>query len=223
MSFISIQKFLVPKNKIILGVDEVGRGSLIGPVITCCLSINLDNNHKYIESFQNLKLIINDSKKISKKNRELLYEWTSSQDYIKFTIGTALPSEIDEINIRNATNLAMNRAIIKHINTYKLNSGELNIDNCYIDGNYFNPDYNLGYPKKFKYETVIKGDSKNIAIALASIIAKVYRDNLMKELSNKIPYYKLNKNMGYGTKEHFALIRKYGIHSQHRLSFLKNL
>ena len=175
----------------IIGVDEVGRGPLAGPVISAAIVLNKE---KIPEG-------INDSKKLSKKKREVINEELISQH--SFAIGIASVEEIDKINILQASLLAMKRAVLN-----------LNIkpQTILVDGNKL-PDlqYNM-YP-------IIKGDSKSISIAAASIIAKVYRDKLMQDLSLQYPGYYWEKNSGYGTKQHLLALNNLGVTPIHRKSF----
>ena len=175
----------------IIGVDEVGRGPLAGPVISAAIVLNKE---KIPEG-------INDSKKLSKKKREVINEELISQH--KFAIGIASVEEIDKINILQASLLAMKRAVLN-----------LNIkpQTILVDGNKL-PDleYNM-YP-------IIKGDSKSISIAAASIIAKVDRDKLMQDLSLQYPGYYWEKNSGYGTKQHLLALNNLGVTPIHRKSF----
>ena len=175
----------------IIGVDEVGRGPLAGPVISAAIILNKE---KIPEG-------INDSKKLSKKKREFINEELISQH--SFAIGIASVEEIDKINILQASLLAMKRAVLN-----------LNIkpQTILVDGNKL-PDleYNM-YP-------IIKGDSKSISIAAASIIAKVYRDKLMQDLSLQYPGYYWEKNSGYGTKQHLLALNNLGVTPIHRKSF----
>lgn len=175
----------------IIGVDEVGRGPLAGPVISAAIILNKE---KIPEG-------INDSKKLSKKKREVINEELISQH--SFAIGIASVEEIDKINILQASLLAMKRAVLN-----------LNIkpQTILVDGNKL-PDleYNM-YP-------IIKGDNKSISIAAASIIAKVYRDKLMQDLSLQYPGYYWEKNSGYGTKQHLLALNNLGVTPIHRKSF----
>ena len=175
----------------IAGVDEVGRGTLAGPVVAAAVILD----------YKNLPSGIKDSKKISKKNRLII-----SKNILKTSItsiGFATSNEIDEINILQASLLAMKRAIDS------LNK-KPNI--VLIDGNHI-PDL------KIHSKSIIKGDDKSLCIAAASIIAKVYRDNLMTNYSKKYPGYLWEKNSGYGTKEHLEAIKNLGITPIHRISF----
>ena len=172
----------------IIGVDEVGRGPLAGPVISAAIILNKEM----------IPEGINDSKKLSKKKREVINEELISQH--SFAIGIASVEEIDKINILQASLLAMKRAVLN-----------LNIkpQTILVDGNKL-PDleYNM-YP-------IIKGDSKSISIAAASIIAKVYRDKLMQDLSLQYPGYYWEKNSGYGTKQHLLALDNLGVTPIHR-------
>ncbi len=176
----------------IAGVDEVGRGPLAGPVVAAAVIMNKNNIPRYI----------NDSKQLSKKIRyELCEEIKNNSTY---SIAKASVEEIDKINILQASLLAMKRAILglKKIPTTVL-----------IDGKFL-PKIN------FKMHSIIKGDSKSLSIAAASIIAKVHRDNIMKEFASKYPEYLWEKNSGYGTKEHLFAIKKHGITPIHRKTFM---
>jgi ribonuclease HII len=178
--------------KILAGVDEVGRGSLIGPVYAAAVILNKSINKK----------LLKDSKKLSKIKREVLF------DYIKknsiWAIGQASVKEIEKINILQASLLAMKRAIIKLNKKPSL---------VLIDGNKL-PDlknYNLKY--------IIKGDQKIPSISAASIIAKVSRDKFITKLSKQFGNYGWDTNSGYGTKEHLKAIKKFGISKYHRKTF----
>ncbi|MBU79635.1 MAG: ribonuclease HII [Flavobacteriales bacterium] len=173
------------------GVDEVGRGTLAGPVVAAAVILD----------FKNLPDDINDSKKVSKKNREIIS--TKILENSITSIGHATVEEIDDINILRASLLAMKRAVEGLSKKPKL---------VLIDGNHI-PDI------KIESKSIIKGDNKSLSIAAASIIAKVYRDNLMTEYSKKYPGYLWEKNSGYGTKEHLEAIKNLGITPIHRTSF----
>lgn len=183
-----------------IGVDEAGRGPLLGSVVACAVYINKIDD----DIFE----IVNDSKKLSEKKRELIYDKLISSDSIKYGIGVASEKEIDEINILNATFLAMNRAL-----------ENLNISDklVVVDGNKLIKQY------KGKQEYLVKGDSKNLSIALASIIAKVTRDKMMYEYDKIYKEYGIASHKGYGTKKHYEAIEKYGILPIHRKTFLKKI
>ena len=181
---------------IICGIDEAGRGPLIGPVYAAAVILPIDVD---IEG-------INDSKKLTEKKRELLFD-IICEKAIAYGIGFATAKEIDEINILQATYLAMSRAY----------------DNLGIVADWVLVDGNRMPPLPTKGETIVKGDAKSASIAAASILAKVSRDRVLNELDIQYPEYGFIKNKGYGTKVHYAAIKEHGILDEHRLSFLKNL
>ena len=188
------QKLIAFENNFslpIAGIDEVGRGPLAGPVIAA--AVILDR--------KNIPEGINDSKKIPKAKRILLAEKIKENSI--YTYGAASEIEIDEINILQASLLAMKRA-----------SDRLSVvpKTTLIDGN-FKPDI------KNNTISIIKGDSKSVSIAAASILAKVYRDEIMLKYSKQFPEYGFQTNSGYGTKEHLSALKNYGITPIHRKSF----
>ena len=186
-------------DSIEVGIDEVGKGCIFGPVFSSVVVLTLENNHL----LKNLG--VNDSKKLSAKKRNLLLPkiLELSQDW---GIGQSSAKEIDRYGIRHATELSMIRAI------YKL---RLTPTKIYIDGNL---PLNLWQGMQ---ESIIKGDSKLTSIAAASILAKVTRDSLMIRLEKKFKGYIIHKNKGYGTKDHFLSIQQLGLTNMHRKSFLK--
>ncbi len=181
--------------KVVCGIDEAGRGPLAGPVHAAAviLPIGLE-----IEG-------LNDSKKLSEKKREQLFD-VICEKAIDYSIGVATEKEIDEINILNATFLAMHRAV---------EGLKIRPDYALIDGNQ--------YPRIpfVTEETVVKGDAKSMSIAAASILAKVSRDRFMLDKTNEFPQYEFEKHKGYGTKLHYEKIREFGPSPIHRMSFLK--
>ncbi len=179
--------------KYIAGVDEVGRGPIAGPVVAAAVIFEKDF---YIEG-------INDSKKVSEKKREELYPQII-KNAKAYKITFCDNNEIDKINILQASLKAM----------------KISVENLELEPELVLIDGNKSFITKYKTETVIKGDSKSFSIAAASIIAKVARDNYMKELDGLHPEYLWGKNKGYPTKEHFAAVEKYGITLYHRKSFL---
>lgn len=184
---------LYKKNiKLIAGVDEVGRGPLAGPVV--CAAVILK------EDYENDK--INDSKKLTEKKREELYDVIMGE---ALSVGIGISSEdvIDEINILQATKKAMTEAI-KNLD---IKPEHVLIDAVKLE--------DLDIPQT----SIIKGDAKSISIAASSIIAKVTRDRMMVELDKKHPEYDFKNNKGYGTKKHIDAIRKYGIIKEHRKTF----
>ena len=184
---------------IIVGVDEVGRGPLAGPVTVAAVFLN----RKKITS--DLSNKIDDSKKLSQKTRTILCR--KIKEVADIGIGWASIKEIDEFNILEATMLAMQRAVMSL-------SQETTADPDYIliDGNKA-PKFN--FPSK----TIVRGDEKSISIAAASIVAKSERDAFMASLSTLYPGYGWEKNFGYGTQQHLAAIERHGITSHHRKSF----
>lgn len=182
--------------KIVCGVDEAGRGPLAGPVYAAAVILP--------EGLEDLG--INDSKKLSEKKRDELFD-IICEKAVAYGIASASEKEIDEINILNATFLAMKRAVEKM---------GIKPDLALIDGN---RKPNTGCEEI----TVVKGDAKSISIAAASILAKVSRDRYMTELGKKYPEYMFEKHKGYPTKLHYEMIEKYGILPDHRRSFLKKI
>jgi len=175
------------------GCDEVGRGCLAGPVVAAAVILPKDYQHD----------VLTDSKKLSKTKRNQI-QADIKRDAISWAIAEVSHTKIDEINILNASFLAMHRALDKL---------EVKAEYLLIDGNRFN-----AY-KKLEHKCIVKGDSKYLPIAAASILAKTYRDDLMESLAEKYPYYGWESNAGYPTKQHRAGIEKYGITPLHRKSF----
>jgi ribonuclease HII len=175
------------------GCDEAGRGCLAGPVVAAAVILPQTYQHK----------VLNDSKKLTAKQREYLKDEIKSVA-LAWGIGVVSHQEIDEINILNASFLAMHRAVEKLTVRPEL---------LLIDGNRFNP-----YPD-IKHVTIVKGDAKYYSIAAASVLAKTYRDELMSDLHEKFPEYGWITNAGYPTKSHRNAIRIFGPTPHHRMSF----
>ncbi|MBR3767602.1 MAG: ribonuclease HII [Clostridia bacterium] len=182
--------------KIVCGIDEAGRGPLAGPVFAAAVILPDDLDD----------LGINDSKKLSEKKRDALFD-IIKEKALAFSVASASEKEIDEINILNATFLAMKRAV---------EGLSVKPDIALVDGN---RKPNTGIEEM----TLVKGDSKSISIAAASILAKVSRDRYLLELHEKYPEYQFKKHKGYPTALHYEMIKEHGISPVHRLSFLKNL
>ncbi len=182
----------------ILYIDEVGRGSLAGPVVTAGVLIVGERllQNKYF-----------DSKKISPKKRELLYKLAQKED-VCIKIGSSSAKEIDKYGINYALSLSVKRMIMKIDN---------NIDYIVLDGNYNYIDLTL--KARYPVECIINGDSINNNISCASIYAKCYRDNIMNNYNKKYRGYSFDKNKGYGTRLHYIAIDKYGLTDIHRKSF----
>ena len=177
--------------KLIGGIDEVGRGPLVGPVVAACVILPL--NYK-LEG-------LTDSKKLSEKKREKFFD-ILEKDAISIGIGIIDEKKIDEVNIYEATKLAMKEAF----NKMNVKPEHVLIDAMPLE---------LSVPTT----SIIKGDAKSLTIAAASVIAKVTRDRMMDELHEKYPYYNFKKNKGYPTKEHIEAIKKHGIIKEHRKTY----
>jgi ribonuclease HII len=174
------------------GTDEAGRGCLAGPVTAAAVILPLDFSNS----------ILNDSKQLSHTKRNLLKPIIEAEA-VSYGVAHVFPKEIDEINILNASILAMHHSISKLEN----------VDFISVDGNRFKPF------KTIPHQTVIKGDGKYQNIAAASVLAKTYRDAYMDKIHEEFPMYNWKQNKGYPTKEHLAAIHKYGTTKYHRLSF----
>ncbi len=181
---------------LVCGIDEAGRGPLAGPVCAAAVILPLDCEIPGL----------NDSKKLSEKKREALFD-VIREAALAYGVGFASVEEIDRLNILQATFLAMSRAC---------EALSLRPDWALVDGNRMPP---LSVPG----ETVIKGDAQCASVAAASILAKVSRDRLLRELDLKYPQYGFSKHKGYGTKAHYEAIKTYGVLPEHRKTFLKNL
>jgi len=180
-------------TKIICGVDEAGRGCIAGPVVAAAVILPKNFKHEFL----------NDSKQLTEKQRNELRH-IIEENAISYGIGIIDNHTIDEVNILQATYLAMHQAIDK------LNQ---KIDLLIIDGNRFKPYKNIAH------ETIIKGDGKYIEIAAASVLAKTYRDELMEKLSLEFPIYNWQKNKGYPTIEHRKAVKEFGSCIHHRQTF----
>ncbi len=175
------------------GCDEAGRGCLAGPVVAAAVILPNDFTHE----------LLNDSKKLTDKQRYKLRP-VIEKDALAWAVGIVSHTEIDEINILNASFLAMHRAVDDLKITPEL---------LLIDGNRFNPHPSI------KHECFVKGDGRYLSIAAASVLAKTYRDDIMKGLHEEYPDYGWNSNMGYPTKKHREAIRTFGDTPHHRKSF----
>ena len=188
------RKYLEKGLKFIAGVDEVGRGPLAGPVVCCAVIMPLDN---LIEG-------VTDSKKLTEKKREKLSELIKEKA-LSYSIAEIWQNEIDEINILEAVKKCMTNAV---------EGLKIKPDITLVDG----VDTHL----RINAEYVVKGDLNSYTIGCASIVAKVYRDNLMKEFSKEYPEYGFEKHKGYGTKAHIEKIKEIGPCRLHRKTFIKN-
>ena len=181
------------KDMIEAGCDEAGRGCLAGSVYAAAVILP--------PNYQNADL--NDSKKLTDKKRKALREQIE-RDAVAWAVGVVTPEEIDQINILNASFLAMHRA---------LDQLKVRPEAVIVDGNRFKPYQDL------PYTTIVKGDGKYLAIAAASILAKTYRDDYMDALAEEYPQYDWKSNKGYPTKKHRAAIREFGVTPYHRMSY----
>ena len=188
----SYERDLIKQNiTLIAGVDEVGRGPLVGPVVAAAVILPVNYKLKGLT----------DSKKLSEKKRDIFYD-ILKKDAISIGIGIIDEKVIDEVNIYEATKLAMKDAI----NKLSVTPEHVLIDAMPLD---------IDIPRT----SIIKGDAKSLSIAAASVIAKVTRDRMMYTLDKEYPMYNFKRNKGYPTKEHIAAIDKYGIIKEHRKSF----
>ena len=186
------QNWAKNKNQRIIGADEVGRGSLAGPIVGAAVKLE----------FQHLDLLsdVKDSKKLSPKKREEIYERVK-ENKIEYFISECSNLHIDQ----NGISVSSKEVLFNSINKLYQKSDKVYVDHFKID--------------KFGSISLVRGEDNSYSIALASIIAKVYRDNLMVDFGSKYPQYFFEKNKGYGTREHLNMIQKYGVCDIHRLSF----
>lgn len=190
--------------KFVAGLDEAGRGALAGPVVAAAVMVNSNSNLKFLFS------TIKDSKKLSPKQREKFYAMISNSPCIQWAIGKVSEKMIDKINIKNASELAMEKALENLEKKIKKR-----IDFLIIDGNQIKSKK----LKAKKHKLIIKADEKILSCTLASIIAKVTRDKIMERYHLQYPKYQFQKHKGYPTLLHRQLIRKYGFCKIHRKTF----
>ncbi len=188
----SLKKYCL-KNTIEVGTDEAGRGCLCGPVVAAAVIFSASFEHP----------LLNDSKQLTEKQRKLLRP-IIEENALAFGVSYISESKIDEINILQASILAMHKAI---------DSLAIIPEHIIVDGNKFNPYKNI------PHTTIIKGDAKFMSIAAASVLAKTYRDDFMENLDTEFPHYFWRKNKGYPTKQHRDAIREFGVTSYHRKTF----
>jgi ribonuclease HII len=181
------------KNKVEAGTDEAGRGCLAGPVVAAAVILPADFDHP----------LLNDSKQLTEKQREILRPFIE-KNALAFGVSYVFEKEIDEINILQASILAMHFAIEKLT---------IEPEHIIVDGNKFKPYKNI------PHTTIVKGDAKFMSIAAASVLAKTYRDDFMQNLDLEFPNYDWKQNKGYPTLSHRNAIREYGITVYHRKSF----
>lgn len=208
------KKYLFNSERVMIGVDEVGRGCWAGPVLSCASYI-------YPSKFMNLPKI-NDSKKMSKKHRREIF--VSSSTFSRSAIGSSTVNEIENLGINASNDLAALRAVVLMVQNFSFNTDKNLFFDIFLDGNRI-PSFDM-FEKLFalirnriKIYCIVKGDSKLMSIALASIIAKETRDTIMYQQHLLYPYYNFKNNVGYGTKEHRDMIIKHGITKIHRRNF----
>ncbi len=223
-------------KKYIIGIDEVGRGPLAGPVTTA--AVLLPRNFQLsISNFQRKnKIKLRDSKKLSPKKREEWFKYIKNHPKIHYAVASVRPKTIDKINISQAANLAATKAFLKL--TTQLPKSQIPQTKIFLDGGlHLNVSSarcqmpnkkirdksasNIRMNQRLSASTIIKGDEKIPAISLASIVAKVTRDKYMKKIHKKHPAYSFDKHKGYGTKLHYKMLKKHGPSKMHRKSFLK--
>ena len=175
------------------GTDEAGRGCLAGPVVAAAVILPANFKHE----------LLNDSKQLTEKQRQLLRP-IIEKEALAYGVSYIYQDKIDEINILNASILAMHKAI---------ESMALTPEYIIVDGNRFK------YYHEIPYQTIVKGDSKYLSIAAASVLAKTYRDDYMEKIHTDHPWYNWSKNKGYPTKEHRKAIREFGVSPHHRMTF----
>ncbi len=205
---LNFEKKLWKNSRYVFGIDEVGRGPLAGPVVVSCVCISKDYKLP-----KELLELVNDSKKLNHKKRDLIVKEIKKIKGVNFSITRIAEKEIDKINILKATLKAFKKSVLNLEKKLKCKA-----DMILIDGNKIIPEF-----KDHKQLAIIKGDSKIFSIALASIIAKEYRDDLMIKYSKKYLNYGFEIHKGYGTKKHIESIRKLGLCEIHRRSFVKNI
>lgn len=201
------RKFWKNNKNFVFGMDEVGRGPLAGPVVACAVCISKDAQIK-----DEILEIVKDSKKLTHKKREGVLEQIKEMDGVWYALAELNQNKIDQINILNATMSCFRGAICDLEKT--INS---KADVLLIDGNKTIADLD-GYFQN----AIVGGDNKVFSIALASIVAKEYRDNLMVKYAQKYPNYGFEVHKGYGTKKHIEAIKKFGLCELHRKTFCKN-
>lgn len=210
----TLEKKLWRRGYIVVGVDEVGRGALAGPLIVGAYIFGPQIQSLKFK-IQNLGIKVDDSKKLKPREREVSAKWLR-KNCLGFSFGSMSVATINKIGIAKATASAMRKAI------YDLRFKTKSNGQMFVLADAFYIKYLKGVGLK-NQKAIIKGDQKVASIAAASILAKVHRDRLMKRLSRKYPQYLWGKNKGYGTKKHQGAIKKYGITKLHRKMFVRNL
>ncbi|MGC9603600.1 MAG: ribonuclease HII [Minisyncoccia bacterium] len=199
----------------VIGIDEVGRGALAGPLSVGAVALRLGRGFDPAV-LRALKLNLRDSKKLTPKQRVAWVKYLRKRDDIKFRVASVSSKVVDKLNVSRAANLAATRAFEKLVDELILKTKPL----VFLDGGlYLRGDWG----KRLRVRTVVKGDEKINAIKLASIVAKVHRDRLMVRRHEKYPRYGFPKHKGYGTARHIRSLRRHGLSDIHRKSFCKFL
>jgi ribonuclease HII len=210
---LNYEKKLWQQGFLTVGVDEVGRGSLAGPVVAvaCVFSANIEKQLK------KTNIIINDSKKLTLYQRENAYSWII-KNCLFYSVGKIWLKQINQRGINKANFSAMRQAVSKLKKVILLKKSSRLLKLFVLSDYYFIP-----YLRKINQKPIIHGDGVSLTIAAASIIAKVERDRLMVKLAKQRSVYRWEKNKGYGTLEHREAIKKYGITKYHRIRFVRNI
>ena len=198
-------------SKYVIGIDEVGRGSLAGPVVVAAVALPKDLEFR-IQKLGGLR----DSKKLTPVKREQWVAHIKASSKIRFAVARVNPRRIERINIANAANSAAERACRSLCKKYRIPFEQCQV---LIDGGLY-----LGKARGMQnVRTIVRGDEKFTSIKLASIVAKVHRDNYMRRLGKKYPSYRFEIHKGYGTKVHMRALKKYGPSEVHRMSFIQGI
>ncbi len=199
-------------RRYIIGIDEVGRGALAGPVTVA--AVLLPKKFQISKSKFQTKTKLRDSKKLTPKQREVWFKYIKNHPKVFYATASVCPEIIDRINVSKAANLAAGRAVKKLVSIRNLSPNQVSV---FLDGGLF---LNGSDFENFNKRTIVKGDEKIRVIMLASITAKVTRDNSMKRKNKRYPAYSFFRHKGYGTKNHFQEINIFGMSQIHRLTFL---
>ncbi len=203
----------------VIGCDEVGRGPIAGPVVACACILNTNFWLDLESEGSEWKKFVRDSKTVSEKKREEI-EPKIKENAIAYAIGNVSAEEVDRINIHQATLFAMKQAVGELVKKLQQKESKKLKIVLLVDGSFEIKDLQIDNCEIIQ-KTVVHGDSKVFSVAAASIIAKVHRDNILKELDVKFPEYGFAKHKGYGTKAHFEAIIKHGQTAEHRKTFIK--
>lgn len=203
-----------------IGIDEVGRGSLAGPVVVCAAAIPVGWRPALAAAMmphsKEKKIALRNSKRLSSRQREAWYAYLTNHPRVRYALARVYPRVIEKENISRAANTAALRAFRRLMPTLNVSRSAFRVSRVFLDGGLF-----LGNGRQFAgAKTVVKGDEKFTSIKIASIIAKVSRDYLMVRLGKKYPVYGFEIHKGYGTKAHLAAIAKHGPSEVHRLTFI---